>query len=375
MGGGTLDFAVMEVSETHGVSSVSVLASDGTAEAGDSLDEQIANLVKEKSLPHAHVSQLDPIFDQYLLREASNVKHLLSRVEAVPLRLPTPFNDLPEVTLERKDIEELFEPQMTRAKNLVIHVLREARLCVGDSLTAQEVRKIPFEQLREGIDDVFLVGGMTQIPLVRRLLSEFFPDSQVLSQQEFDRRSQGPHQSVALGLVARVEPEKLSLMRPQVEVVLMYEGADGNDETQVLYPAFTKLRQSDQVGNFRFVTESKKVETSKKLEGKIRFRTPSGRLMPVDVFRRDNDDSVMSEPVTYDGLPVALSRYSGVSLSISLQGRIVIRDAAGIDTFFRIHAWPMMKWSGDSSSVPRIQLVPPKGEPLPQYYENDPYHK
>ena len=177
LGGGTFDISILELD--HGV--FEVLATNGnTRLGGDDIDRALLDSLAETEVRKPAVTQpaqlARPGFQSRarLLEVLIEAKHRLSTEEEVSIDIP--FFEGAEsfhFKLTREELEKIARPivEQTRA-----HCLR--------SLADAKLR--PTE-----LDDVILVGGVTRMPLVRRLVSEIFGRE--------PNTSQNPDEAVAIG--------------------------------------------------------------------------------------------------------------------------------------------------------------------------------
>jgi molecular chaperone DnaK len=165
LGGGTFDISILELN--NGV--FEVLATNGnTRLGGDDVDNAIMAHVG-KSLA---VNRPEEIAR---LREAAiDAKHRLSNEERVQIDLPF-LGDGQSFSCEltREQLEKLSRPIVEETRAPCRRSLADANLEPGD------------------LDQVILVGGMTRMPLVRRLVAEIFGRE--------PNTSQNPDEAVAIG--------------------------------------------------------------------------------------------------------------------------------------------------------------------------------
>ncbi len=221
LGGGTFDLSILELN--NGV--FQVLATNGnTRLGGDDLDKRLVDFLIQKveelngsrvkegaeSKPHAAVSStlqpFDPSTSPTLLsrlREAAEAAKIrLSTETAVEIALPFLTPDFSfSYTLTREELERLTRDIVERTR---AHCLRS----LGDA-------KLEAKQL----DQVILVGGQTRMPLVRRLVAEWFGCAEFeeergglrLGESYHERSgpmlntSQNPDEAVALGAAIQAE--------------------------------------------------------------------------------------------------------------------------------------------------------------------------
>jgi molecular chaperone DnaK len=160
LGGGTFDLSILELNE--GV--FHVLATSGnTRLGGDDID---AALLEACSLPIPAWQKRDVVVE---------AKHRLSFGESVELPLPFSGPDGASLTyrLTRKELDDAALPIVQRCRAHCLRAMADARIQAAD------------------LDEIILVGGATRMPLVRRLVAEWFGRE--------PNTSQNPDEAVALG--------------------------------------------------------------------------------------------------------------------------------------------------------------------------------
>jgi molecular chaperone DnaK len=203
LGGGTFDLSILELRE--GI--FQVLSTNGnTRLGGDDLDARVVELLRDK-IRAANGPDIwnDPILKARAREAAEAAKIRLSTESATEIALPflTP-NFSFQYTLTREELERLTIDIVQRTRAHCIRSLSDAKL-----------------QAKE-LDQVILVGGQTRMPLVRRLVKEWFGcvDFESVSGglrigSDYHRAegptlntSQNPDEAVALG--AAIQGEILS---------------------------------------------------------------------------------------------------------------------------------------------------------------------
>lgn len=166
LGGGTFDISILELN--NGV--FEVLATNGnTRLGGDDIDNAILAHLRGQGFP-THKPE-----DVARLREAAiDAKHRLSTAESAQIEIPfldgeTNFSCL----LSRADLEGLSQPIIERTRAHCRRSLADAKLEPAN------------------LDEVILVGGLTRMPLVRRIVADIF--------QREPNAAQNPDEAVAIG--------------------------------------------------------------------------------------------------------------------------------------------------------------------------------
>ena len=188
LGGGTFDVSILELRE--GI--FQVLATSGNTQlGGDDVDARIVDWLGKQI-----EADLDTV-QQARLREAAELAKVeLSTADSTEIKLPFLADELSfEVTLTRSELEKIARPVIEQTRPPCEQALSDAGLIAAD------------------LQQVILVGGQTRMPLVRRLVAEWFECSEYAetrgdirlgdSFHEADgpalNTSQNPDEAVALG--------------------------------------------------------------------------------------------------------------------------------------------------------------------------------
>jgi molecular chaperone DnaK (HSP70) len=366
MGGGTLDVAVLDV-EGGEKPDVSVLAAIGLPEAGDDLDRAIVGDFERELLARGFDVSAQPMASDLrgeLLDLARSTKIALSAQQewTAPLR-PDAFGGVPSLVYTRAQLEEIFEPQMDRASQMVWAALRAARLTQEFAPTGAEIsatgtdqlRAMGPEQLGQDVKYVVLAGGMSRIPLVSQRLGEMLPKAE-LHERVGDFLSD---EVVVAGLADTVGYDKISLHRPSFDFVLEW---DNGNEQRVLYEAYTPLYDQAQVarGN-TFLGHSwhgRYPEVAREGHGVLRVLSPTGEPVGLEI-----DGQQM------DGIQVRFGS-KGFSFKIYCGGQIIITDGVGRQHSVRVDKWPVVK-GRDFVAKLLMSRAPEAPEPPVAWYHRD----
>jgi molecular chaperone DnaK (HSP70) len=309
MGGGTLDIAVLDV---RGVNhhDVSVLAALGVAEAGDVLDEAIAEDL-DYVLGAAGIDV--EVIRESLVDVAREVKIGLTTDEDFVVVLPPAVFGPNETWYTRDQLNAVFSAQMDRAEQYVAAALRAARLTEMLSGTAYDIARTPIDTLVEGVDVVVLSGGMSQIPYVAQRMRELFPAT-----TRVELASAPPENAVAVGLAKAGQYGRINMYRPAFDVLVEW---DHGNEFRTIYDAFTPLVESWQIvrggSDLRFTRNGLDLSLPREGKGRLRVVSHSGQRVRATI----GGDSL-------DGFVVALSEQK-FEFSIYPNGRIRMVDGSG----------------------------------------------
>ena len=153
LGGGTFDISILRLE--GGV--FEVLATNGDTElGGDDIDRVIAErLMEELEASGTQVLRTAQLVSDLRLRcEAAKVA--LSAVDTTAIEIPLPGGGALRRDLTRAQLEAWIRP-------LVAKTLEPCRKALEDA-----------DLLSEDIDEVVMVGGSTRIPLVRKMVADYF---------------------------------------------------------------------------------------------------------------------------------------------------------------------------------------------------------
>ena len=180
LGGGTFDISIIEIDEVDGEHTFEVLATNGdTHLGGEDFDNRVINyLVDEFKKDQGIDLRKDPLAMQRLKEAGEKAKIELSSSQQTEVNLPyiTADGSGPKhlaIKLTRAKLESLVEELVKNTLNPLKQALSDSDLSVGD------------------IQDIILVGGQTRMPLVQKLVTEFFGKE--------PRKDVNPDEAVAVG--------------------------------------------------------------------------------------------------------------------------------------------------------------------------------
>jgi len=176
LGGGTFDVSILAI----GDDSFEVLSTNGdTHLGGDNFDEVIINWLAEEFQKEQGIDlRKDPMALQRLKEGAEKAKCELSSAMTTDVNLPFITADQTgpkhmNYTLTRSKLEQLCDDLLQRTKQPCYRALEDAGLSPSD------------------IDEVILVGGMTRMPAVQKIVKETF--------EKEPHRGVNPDEVVAIG--------------------------------------------------------------------------------------------------------------------------------------------------------------------------------
>jgi molecular chaperone DnaK len=188
LGGGTFDLSILELNE--GV--FQVLSTNGnTRLGGDDLDQRLVEFLSKKV-----GLALTPVILSRIREAAEAAKIKLSSESEVEITLPFLTPDFSfAYKLTRTELEQLTRDIIERTRQHCFRALADAKLEA------------------KALDQVILVGGQTRMPLVRKLVSEWFGCAEFEEERggirlgetyhertgPFLNTSQNPDEAVALG--------------------------------------------------------------------------------------------------------------------------------------------------------------------------------
>ncbi|MCC7462867.1 MAG: molecular chaperone DnaK [Gammaproteobacteria bacterium] len=180
LGGGTFDISIIEIAEVDGERQFEVLSTNGdTFLGGEDFDLRIINFIGDEFQKESGVDvRRDPLAMQRLKEAAEKAKIELSSSQQTDVNLPYITADASgpkhlNVKLTRAKLESLVEELVKRTIEPCRTALKDAGLSAGE------------------VAEVILVGGQTRMPLVQKLVKDFFGKE--------PRRDVNPDEAVAVG--------------------------------------------------------------------------------------------------------------------------------------------------------------------------------
>ena len=180
LGGGTFDISIIDIDEVDGEKTFEVLATNGdTHLGGEDFDNRIVDyLIDEFKAEQGVDLRADPLALQRLKEAAEKAKIELSSSQQTDVNLPYITADATgpkhmNIKITRAKLESLVEDLVNRTLEPVKTALADA------NLTPSEV------------NDVILVGGQSRMPMVQKLVADFFGKE--------PRKDVNPDEAVAIG--------------------------------------------------------------------------------------------------------------------------------------------------------------------------------
>ena len=180
LGGGTFDISIIDIDEIDGEKTFEVLATNGdTHLGGEDFDNRIINYLVEEFKNQQNVDlRKDQLALQRLKEAAEKAKIELSSSSQTDVNLPYITADATgpkhmNIKITRAKLEALVEDLVNKTLEPVKIALNDAGLSVSE------------------ISDVILVGGQTRMPMVQKLVADFFGKE--------PRKDVNPDEAVAMG--------------------------------------------------------------------------------------------------------------------------------------------------------------------------------
>ena len=180
LGGGTFDISIIDIDELDGEKTFEVLATNGdTHLGGEDFDNRIVDfLIDEFKAEQGVDLRADPLALQRLKEAAEKVKIELSSSQQTDVNLPYITADATgpkhmNIKITRSKLESLVEDLVSRTLDPVKTALSDAGLSPSD------------------VNDVILVGGQSRMPMVQKLVADFFGKE--------PRKDVNPDEAVAMG--------------------------------------------------------------------------------------------------------------------------------------------------------------------------------
>ena len=180
LGGGTFDISIIDIDELDGEKTFEVLATNGdTHLGGEDFDNRIVDyLIDEFKAEQGVDLRTDPLALQRLKEAAEKAKIELSSSQQTDVNLPYITADATgpkhmNIKITRSKLESLVEALVTRTLDPVKTALSDAGLSPSE------------------VSVVILVGGQSRMPMVQKLVADFFGKE--------PRKDVNPDEAVAMG--------------------------------------------------------------------------------------------------------------------------------------------------------------------------------
>ena len=180
LGGGTFDISIIDIDKSYDGKTFEVLATNGdTHLGGEDFDNRIINYLVEEFKNQQNVDlRQDQLALQRLKEAAEKAKIELSSSQQTDVNLPYITADATgpkhmNIKITRAKLEALVEDLVQKTLEPVRTALNDAGLSVSE------------------INDVILVGGQTRMPMVQKLVADFFGKE--------PRKDVNPDEAVAIG--------------------------------------------------------------------------------------------------------------------------------------------------------------------------------
>ena len=180
LGGGTFDISIIDIDKSYDGKTFEVLATNGdTHLGGEDFDNRIINYLVEEFKNQQNVDlRQDQLALQRLKEAAEKAKIELSSSQQTDVNLPYITADATgpkhmNIKITRAKLEALVEDLVQKTLEPIRTALNDAGLSVS------------------AINDVILVGGQTRMPMVQKLVADFFGKK--------PRKDVNPDEAVAIG--------------------------------------------------------------------------------------------------------------------------------------------------------------------------------
>ena len=180
LGGGTFDVSIIDISDIDGENQIEVLSTNGDTQlGGEDFDSKlIDHIVDEFKKEQSFDLRSDPLALQRLKDASEKAKIELSNGQQADINIPYITADASGPKhLNMKITRALFESMV---EDLVKRTITPCEIALKDAKLS-----------KKDIDDVILVGGQTRMPLVQKIVKDYFGKE--------PRKDVNPDEAVAAG--------------------------------------------------------------------------------------------------------------------------------------------------------------------------------
>ena len=180
LGGGTFDVSIIDISDIDGENQIEVLSTNGDTQlGGEDFDSKLIDyIVEEFKKEQGFDLRSDPLALQRLKDASEKAKIELSNGQQADINIPYITADASGPKhLNMKITRALFESMV---EGLVKRTITPCEVALKDAKLS-----------KSDIDDVILVGGQTRMPLVQKIVKEYFGKE--------PRKDVNPDEAVAAG--------------------------------------------------------------------------------------------------------------------------------------------------------------------------------
>jgi molecular chaperone DnaK (HSP70) len=158
LGGGTFHISILALASKGEADAYRVLSTHGdTHLGGDDFDNVLLAVARgEIRIRHGIDLEKDPETTQLLRKALIRAKHELSLADRASVQVALPDRSLYVREISRAEFEGVVQPILDGSLELMGMALADARLAPAE------------------IDELVLVGGSSRVPLVRRIVEQFF---------------------------------------------------------------------------------------------------------------------------------------------------------------------------------------------------------
>jgi len=347
LGGGTLDVALVDIYSANLKPEITVMSARGTREAGDKLDDLLAQFIEDELLDTYGYNINEKLnageLHAWVRREARSVKERLSVLRETTFDIEVLSRGIPKLNISRQQLESVFEPHLAKLLACTEDSLREAKMKLANA----DINAIMREDIRtigKEVDYVVLAGGMSQIPIIATELQKRMPNAKI----EFAVSKENATSAIVEGVANLVDFANLNVHRPSFDFVMIWKSNDGVEHEELIFPAFTSLYDSYEI-------KIGKGDLGRR-EYFLPFTDPVGKCQLVIRSVGGKNVSFKINDAEADSIALDANRHTGISLKLYIDGRLHITDSLGFEIKTRIREWPVVRWGTTGRKNPLLVL-------------------
>ena len=208
----------------------------------------------------------------------------------------------------------------------------------------EKIKRMDISEISSQINHVILAGGMSQIPCIEVALNQLMPNADI----DYVTTQSEANEGIVLGIANSNDFENLNIHRPGFNFILKWKERNGKSGEKIMYGAFTPLYTETDI-------LLGKTELGFSSEIWIPDFDPANNIVELCITSVGGRRVSLKSSENKSGTSMQLQAFknSKIDFKIYINGRIIIEDAAGQETY-RVKEWPYIRWGNFSKVEPEF---------------------